>query len=158
MMMPASAMTPRIATKPKGAWNTSNVVAAPITPSGPVASTTRVLPKCWSWTISNRRMTKSMTGIFSLIDVRRLDAVGHHTADGNGWKSVSPPLDPGLKHDPEGGHLAQRHGCTVGGLHINIVERGKQIARVRRLAQHHFDGLVFVTKLANLETRQHRLQ
>ena len=43
--------------------------AAPINPRGPVATTMRVLPKCWSWTISNRRITRSIAGIFSLIEV-----------------------------------------------------------------------------------------
>src|SRR5262249_4148826 len=51
MMMPASAMTPRIATKPNGAWNIKSAAAAPMIPSGAVANTVRVLPKCWSWTI-----------------------------------------------------------------------------------------------------------
>ena len=45
MMMPASAITPRMATKPNGAWNASSAAAAPMMPSGAVANTIIALPK-----------------------------------------------------------------------------------------------------------------
>ena len=46
-----------------------STVAAPANPRGAVATTISVLPKCWSWTISNKRITRSIAGIFSLIEV-----------------------------------------------------------------------------------------
>ncbi len=74
MMMPASAITPRMATKPNAAWNMSSAAAAPMMPSGPVASTIMVLPKCCSWIMSSTRIDHQHDGIFSLMEVWLLAA------------------------------------------------------------------------------------
>ena len=68
MMMPSSAMTPRMATKPNGAPLIRSAAAAPMMPSGPVASTSIDLPKCCSWTISNMTIMASMIGALAAIE------------------------------------------------------------------------------------------
>src|SRR4249919_1603578 len=62
MIMPDSAMTPRIATKPSGAWHTSNAATTPIRPSGAVRNTIVISEKLWSCSIRISRITTSITG------------------------------------------------------------------------------------------------
>ena len=68
MMMPSSAMTPRMATKPNGEPVTRSPAAAPISPSGPVKKTSIALPKCCSWIIRSTMITNSMIGALAAIE------------------------------------------------------------------------------------------
>ena len=51
MIMPLSAMTPRMATKPSGAWNSSSAATTPISPSGAVRNTIDISEKLCSCSI-----------------------------------------------------------------------------------------------------------
>ena len=62
MIMPPSAMMPRIATKPSGAWNTSSAGTTPIRPSGAVSTTIHMREKSCSCSISSSRMVTSISG------------------------------------------------------------------------------------------------
>ena len=62
MIMPHSAVTPRIATKPSGAWKISNAATTPIRPSGAVRSTMNIFEKLCSCSIRIVRIVSSMTG------------------------------------------------------------------------------------------------
>jgi len=68
MIMPNSAMTPRLATKPSGRCSSSKAKAAPATPSGPVRNTSKAREKLCSCSISRVKMMKMASGRFAAID------------------------------------------------------------------------------------------
>jgi hypothetical protein len=62
MIIPASAMTPRSATKPNGAPATRSAATAPIAPSGAVSSTSASLEKLRSCTMRRASVPRIMAG------------------------------------------------------------------------------------------------
>ena len=62
MIMPQSAVMPRIATKPSGAWNMSSAATTPISPSGAVRNTMNIREKLCSCSIRIVRIVTSITG------------------------------------------------------------------------------------------------
>ena len=65
MMMPASAMKPSMATKPKGAPVIRRAAVTPIRPSGAVSTTIATRPKDCICTMSSDSMTSSMRGMMA---------------------------------------------------------------------------------------------
>ena len=72
MIMPASAMTPSSATKPKGWRNTSSANATPMTPSGAVSTTMKVREKLFSCSISMPIITTTSSGMPAAIELSAL--------------------------------------------------------------------------------------
>ena len=62
MIIPLSAVMPRMATKPSGAWNMSSAATTPISPSGAVSSTMNIFEKLCSCSIRIVRIVTSITG------------------------------------------------------------------------------------------------
>jgi len=62
MIIPHSAVTPRIATKPSGAWKMSSAATTPMSPSGAVRNTMNMREKLWSCSIRIVRIVTSITG------------------------------------------------------------------------------------------------
>ena len=62
MIMPASAINPSRATKPKGRLAMRSAPVAPISPSGAVTNTNASREKLCSWIIRNASITIAMTG------------------------------------------------------------------------------------------------
>ena len=74
MIMPASAMMPSRATKPKGARNSSRANAAPITPKGAVTNTRKVRDRFCNCTISRTSVAITTSGIHIRIDFWAIQA------------------------------------------------------------------------------------
>ena len=62
MSMPASAISPSSATKPKGLPDRLSARLAPIIPSGALMNTRNSLVKLWSWIISSVSITMTISG------------------------------------------------------------------------------------------------
>ncbi|MNJ76687.1 hypothetical protein D3C77_740200 [compost metagenome] len=68
MMMPNMAITPSMATKPKGLPNSSSAATTPIRPSGAVSTTISTRAKLCSCTISSVNTATAISGICALMD------------------------------------------------------------------------------------------
>jgi hypothetical protein len=68
MIMPKSAITPSIATKPKGMRNPARINATPIMPSGAVASTSAIFFMSCSCSMSSTSTTRSIAGNTAAIE------------------------------------------------------------------------------------------
>ncbi|MCY1348444.1 hypothetical protein D9M69_345910 [compost metagenome] len=63
MIIPARAMVPSMATKPKGFWKISRNRVTPISPSGAVRNTIATREKLRSWSISRVSTTTMNSGM-----------------------------------------------------------------------------------------------
>ena len=68
MIMPASAITPSIATKPNGIRNVASITDTPISPSGALSSTSAIFLMFCSCTISSSNTTTTASGITARMD------------------------------------------------------------------------------------------
>jgi len=68
LIIPKSARTPRMATKPSGLPESINAATTPISPSGATLRTMNSLGKLWSWTMRTVNMTNSITGTTASTD------------------------------------------------------------------------------------------
>ena len=68
MIMPASAITPSIATKPNGMLNVASISATPIMPSGAVSSTSAIFFMSCSCSINSNSTAAIINGITAKID------------------------------------------------------------------------------------------